>query len=59
MEAIVLGGAPNAGPIRAIDDTPYEAGIKINDRPMIEYILDVLEAMDEIEKIAVVLPGDH
>ncbi len=56
MEAIVLGGAPNSGPIRAIDDTPYEAGIKINDRPMIEYILDVLEAMDEIETIAVVIP---
>ena len=56
MEAIVLGGAPNSGPIRTIDDAPYEAGIKINDRPMIEFVLDVLEAMDEIEKIAVVIP---
>lgn len=56
MEAIVLGGALNSGPIRAIDDTPYEAGIKINDRPMIEFVLDVLEAMDEIQKIAVVIP---
>ncbi|HBG17164.1 MAG TPA: hypothetical protein DDW93_10320, partial [Firmicutes bacterium] len=56
MEAIVLGGAANTGPIREVDDTPYEAGIKINNRPMVEFVLDVLEEMEEIQRIAVVVP---
>ena len=56
MEAIVLGGAMNNGPISKVDDTPFEAGIKINDRPMIEFVIEVLEKMEEIKRMIVVVP---
>ena len=54
MEAIVLGGAMNTGSLREVDDSPYEAGIKINNQPMIEFVIATLEDMEEIQRIAVV-----
>lgn len=56
MEAIVLGGGRNTGALKEVDPTPYEAGIRINNRPMVEYIIDVLEEMEEIETVLVVIP---
>lgn len=58
MEAIVLGGGRNTGALKTVDPTPYEAGIQINNRPMVEYIIDVLEDMEEIEAVWVVIPPD-
>ena len=58
MEAIVLGGGLATGPLKAAGGTLYEAGIPINNRPMVEYILKVLEEMEEVEKVlAVIHPG--
>lgn len=54
MEAIILGGAMNTGSLREADDSPYEAGIKINNQPMIEFVIATLEGMEEIQRIAVV-----
>jgi len=56
MEAIVLGGGLNTGPLKAVGGTRYEAGIPINNRPMVEYIINVLEEMEEVEKVLVVIP---
>lgn len=56
MEAIVLGGGRNTGALKSVDPTPYEAGIRINNRPMVEYIIDVLAAMEEIQRVWVVIP---
>ncbi|NLY91488.1 MAG: NTP transferase domain-containing protein [Firmicutes bacterium] len=56
MEAIVLGGGLNSGPLKAMGGTLYEAGIPINNRPMVEYIIKVLEEMEEVEKVLVAIP---
>ncbi|NLC52816.1 MAG: NTP transferase domain-containing protein [Firmicutes bacterium] len=56
VEAIVLGGGRNTGSLKNLDPTPYEAGIRINNRPMVEYIIEVLDGMEEIERILVVIP---
>ncbi|HHT06808.1 MAG TPA: NTP transferase domain-containing protein [Hydrogenispora sp.] len=56
MEAIVLGGGRNTGSLKDVDPTPYEAGIRINNRPMVEYIIEVLDEMEEIERVLVVIP---
>ncbi|NLM37665.1 MAG: NTP transferase domain-containing protein [Firmicutes bacterium] len=56
MEAIVLGGGRNTGALRNIDPHPYEAGIRIDGRPMVEYVIEVLAGMEEINRILVVIP---
>lgn len=56
MEAIVLGGGITSGAMKAVGGTLYEAGIPINNRPMVEYVIKVLEEMEEIEKVLVVIP---
>ena len=40
MKAIVLGGGLNTGALKAVEGIPYEAGIPINNRPMVEYIIN-------------------
>jgi len=56
VKAIVLGGGRNTGPLKKTEASSYEAGITINNRPMVEYIIDVLAAMVEVETVLVVIP---
>src|SRR5690606_11757470 len=56
VEAIVLGGGRNTGSLKEVDPTPYEAGIRINNGPMVEYVIEALEGMEEIKRILVVIP---
>jgi len=56
MEAIVLGGGRNTGALKSVDPTPYEAGIRINNRPMVEYVIEVLAGMEVINRILAVVP---
>ena len=54
MDAIVLAGALNDGPLRAVSSAAYEAEIEIAGKPMVAYVLEALNQMDEVERIAVV-----
>lgn len=53
MDAIVLAGALNDGALRAVSSVAYEAEIEIAGKPMVAYVLDTLNRMDEIERVAV------
>lgn len=58
MDAVILGGAENSGALKNADSSRYEAGIRINGRPMVEYVISALEKVEEIERIVVVAPED-
>lgn len=54
MNAIVLAGAPNSGPLRHLSSARYEAGIEVAGRPMLDYVIMALASVAEIEKIIIV-----
>jgi len=54
MDALILGGAPNTGPLRKISQAQYEAGINIAGRPMIDYVITALRNVPAISRIVVV-----
>lgn len=54
MDAIVLAGALNDGALRAVSSATYEAEIEIAGKPMVAYVLDALNQMPEVERVAVV-----
>lgn len=54
MDALVLGGALNSGPLRKISCAQYEAGINIAGRPMIDYVISALKNVPVITRIVVV-----
>ena len=54
MDALILGGAPNKGPLRKISCAEYEAGINIAGRPMIDYVISTLSKVPVISRIVVV-----
>jgi GTP:adenosylcobinamide-phosphate guanylyltransferase len=54
MDALILGGAPNSGPLRKISSAEYEAGIYIAGRPMIDYVISALRNVPVISRIIVV-----
>lgn len=56
LDAVVLAGADNHGSLAACTDTPYEAMIDIQGRPMVEYVVDALRASAHVDRIAVVGP---
>lgn len=56
MQALVLAGQPNRGALKAIADCHWEAEIPLAGRPMLEYILDALEAAREVDRVVVVGP---
>ncbi|MBO8141106.1 MAG: NTP transferase domain-containing protein [Firmicutes bacterium] len=56
VAALVLAGAPNEGPLRAVSDCAYEALIEVAGRPMVEYVLDALRAAPSVGPIGIVGP---
>lgn len=58
MDAIILAGSPNNGPLRGCSDEHYEALIKIDGKPMIRYVVDALLECGEINRIAVSGPAE-
>lgn len=56
MDAVILGGAENNGALKKSDRARYEAEILIHGQPMVEYVISVLERMEDIDRIAVVVP---
>jgi len=53
LDAIILAGALNTGPLQEICTARYEAEIDIAGRPMLEYIVKALKQVSSIERIVV------
>ncbi|AZR74525.1 hypothetical protein BBF96_14700 [Anoxybacter fermentans] len=56
VDAILLAGARNQGPLRECSQSEYEALIEINGIPMIEYVVRAARNARSVERIAVVGP---
>ncbi|MDI3279924.1 MAG: nucleotidyltransferase family protein [Bacillota bacterium] len=56
VDAVILAGADNAGPLRECAQEPYEALISINGRPMVEYVVEAVRQAHSVGRIAVVGP---
>jgi molybdopterin-guanine dinucleotide biosynthesis protein A len=58
VDAVVLAGRENTGRLREVSSERYEANIEIAGKPMVTFILDVLDAMPEIGRVYLVGPSD-
>lgn len=56
MDAIILAGALNSGPLRKVSPAEYEAEIEIAGRPMLEYVVAAVSQVPRIQRIIVVAP---
>ncbi len=56
VNAILLAGAPNTGPLREVSSATNEALVEINGKPMVQYVIDALEQAKEVSRIVVVAP---
>lgn len=54
IDALVLAGSLNNGPLKNISQEKYEALIKIGDESMLNYVLKALQTSAEIDRIVVV-----
>lgn len=58
VDALVLAGSRNDGPLKQFSSVPYEAMITIGRKAMIEYVIDALRSSKRINRIVVVGPPD-
>lgn len=58
IDAILLAGAANEGPLKEASPVKSEAMIEIEGRPMIDYVIEALRESEFIGRIAVVAPSD-
>ncbi len=58
VDAVVLAGSRNDGPLKQCSSVPYEAMITIGRKAMIEYVIDALRSSVRIDRIVVVGPPD-
>lgn len=56
VDAIVLAGASNSGPLRNCSPADYEAEIEVAGHPMVWYVVDALERVDSVNRVVVVGP---
>lgn len=56
VDAVVLAGAKNDGPLRACSSVDSEALITIGEKTMVEYVVDALDGSSYVKKIMVVGP---
>jgi len=56
MDALIFAGAPNDGDLKEESDAPYEALIKIKNRPMVQYVVRAFQEMKTVRRTAVVGP---
>lgn len=54
LDAIVLAGSPNEGPLRECSTAPKEALIEIGGRCMVDYVLGALNTTEEVHRIILV-----
>ena len=58
IDALVLAGSKNDGPLKNCSSAPYEAMITIGRKAMIEYVIDAMRNSKQIDRIVVVGPTD-
>lgn len=58
VDAVVLAGAPNDGKLQEASPEKWEAVIPIQGKPMINYVLEVLQALQRVESLVVVGPPE-
>lgn len=58
MDVIILAGAKNSGALRESSDCPFEAGIIVAGRTLLDYVVQSLLDVREAERIAVVGPEE-
>lgn len=58
MDAIVLAGARNDGPLAECADAEWEALIDVGGRPMAAYVLEALRDTGRVGRVAVVGPAE-
>lgn len=56
VDAVVLAGSPNDGPLRECNPARFEALIPIGSRAMVEYVVEALVGSSQIRQIVVVGP---
>jgi GTP:adenosylcobinamide-phosphate guanylyltransferase len=59
FNALVLAGAKEKGPLEIAENVDNKALIMLNNRPMIDYIVDVLNNSENIDRILVVGPKNE
>ena len=56
IDAIVLSGSPNKGPLRESSQVDYEALLPVGSKVMVEYVVDALLLSRQIDRVVVVGP---
>ncbi|MCK8826746.1 nucleotidyltransferase family protein [Natroniella acetigena] len=56
LDAIVLAGAVNNGELAEVSKENYEALIRVNERPMVDYVVNTLQQVELIDRIILVGP---
>lgn len=59
FNALVLAGTKEKGPLEIVANVDNKALIMINDKPIIEYVVDALKNTENIDKVLVVGPKDE
>lgn len=59
LDALVLAGSRNDGPLKQCSPAQYEAMIAIGRKTMVEYVIDALRGSNRIDRIAVVGPTEE
>lgn len=58
IDAMVLAGGLNNGPLQACSRVPYEALIEIGPNPMVNYVIKALQNSGQIKRVIVVGPAE-
>ncbi|MGQ9778743.1 MAG: nucleotidyltransferase family protein [Bacillota bacterium] len=58
MDVIVLAGAKNDGSLQAVSQSPFEAGISVGGRSLLDYVVASLARVRGLEQIVVVGPAE-
>ncbi|MHB8157231.1 MAG: NTP transferase domain-containing protein [Desulfocucumaceae bacterium] len=56
VDAMVLAGSRNDGPLKQCSSAPYEAMIAIGRKTMVDYVIDALRSSKRIDRIVVLGP---
>lgn len=59
IDALVLAGSPNDGPLRLCSPASYEALITIKGKLMVEYVVEALGQCDQVDRIVIAGPRDE
>lgn len=58
MEVVILAGARNNGALQDYSESPYEAGIVVGGRTLLDYVIESVASLQEIGRLVVVGPEE-